>query len=285
MCQRSISVHTYDVASFNVLEYNHPSVITAPKAKLNDDHNTVQSSHHGRSLSCAVNTHTELSSRQDCSVIMKRHRHNQWRCAVITHADRRWSWSIIQARLFSDHEKALLQPMEVCCYHQHRQLMELTEDGADISSRQHCWVIMKRHRHNPWSCAAAAVEWGLLRWWSRPAARPSSRHTWPWTWSGASAAASAAGWTQQPAKTELVSLLISYSATGFSHPVKVHRVTSGQSNAVISKSIFQNSSRMWTLSEVKFTINPHTNLKQSTYIHKHQTQIFYQLVPSVLPLL
>ena len=81
-----------------------------------------------------TNNRTDLPSRQHCWTIMKRHHHNPWRCTAITHKDRWWSRSTIQARLLSDHEKALSQPTEVHCYHPHRQLMELTDDGVDLSS-------------------------------------------------------------------------------------------------------------------------------------------------------
>ena len=60
-------------------------------------------------------------------------------------------------------------------------------------------------------------------------------------------------------------------------------VTSGQANSVISKRILQNSSHIQSLSQVNPQYQCLDKQKQNT--HKHQTHIFEDLVPSVLPLL
>ena len=39
------------------------------------------------------------------------------------------------------------------------------------------------------------------------------------------------------------------------------------------------------ISKLFCQVNPQSLCKRKTYIHKHQTQIFEELVPSVLPLL
>ena len=64
-----------------------------------------------------------------------------------------------------------------------------------------------------------------------------------------------------------------------------HRVTSGQSNSNISKCTFQNSSHKNTLSAVNPQDQSLHKQKNEAYIHKYQTQIFKELIPSVLPLL
>ena len=67
---------------------------------------------------------------------------------------------------------------------------------------------------------------------------------------------------------------------GFLTSCQPHRVTSGRSNSVISKCTFKHASHIY--SQVKiYQINPYTNIKQNT--HKHQTDIFKQIVPSKFP--
>ena len=60
-----------------------------------------------------------------------------------------------------------------------------------------------------------------------------------------------------------------------------HRVTYRQSNSVISKFTFQNSSHIYIYTNLFLKsidkTNPHAKHKTKTYIHKHQTQIFEEL--------
>ena len=65
-----------------------------------------------------------------------------------------------------------------------------------------------------------------------------------------------------------------------------HRVTSVQSNSVTSKHTLQNPSHIYIYTNLsKVSLQNQSLHKHKTYLHKHQTQIFEALVPSILSLL
>ena len=62
-------------------------------------------------------------------------------------------------------------------------------------------------------------------------------------------------------------------------------VTSGQTKSVMRKFTFQNASHMLTFSQANPQSQSLRKRKNIAYIYKHQTQIFKELVPSLIPLL
>ena len=64
-----------------------------------------------------------------------------------------------------------------------------------------------------------------------------------------------------------------------------HRVTSGQSNTGHKQIHISNLFSHVYQPSVKSIYKTNHKSKHKTYIHKHQTQIFEELVPSILPLL
>ena len=65
-----------------------------------------------------------------------------------------------------------------------------------------------------------------------------------------------------------------------------HRVTSGQSNSGHKQiHIFKLFSHIYISTLCQVNLQNQSLRKHKTYIHKHQTQIFEELAPSILPLL